>query len=456
MQRRIRNMMGWGSVCLAVWPACGLTMRIDYTYDTTNFFGVGSQARATMEAAAGFYSDVLMDTLAGITPSGGNTWTQTFTRPDTGASTSVVNPTILPDEFVVFVGARELGGSTLGLAGPGAFSVSGSSGWVNTVVHRGEGVTTGAGATDFARWGGQSAFDITTNWHRGLTTLPTGSQSDLLSVALHELGHVLGVGLADSWDNLIAGTSFNGPKSVAANGGVAPQVTADFGHWANGTQSCLCCTNVMQETAMDPSIFIGTRKLMTKLDLAGLDDLGWEVASPGDFNQNGSLDAADIDLLATQRAASGYRLAYDLNHDRVLDAADLSVWLTEAGTTLGDVDLDGDVDVFDANALRLNFTGRQTGGGVRSWSLGNFDGDGDTDFADAMTLRTAFAFSEPELAGIGLSSEALGTLDIDGWFDAVESAVAWHASVPEPAGLMVVGVGLGLIAGSRRGARGNA
>ena len=51
-------------MCLAAQPAAAITIQINYTYDTTNFFGsgnpqgatAGAQARPALEAAASYYS----------------------------------------------------------------------------------------------------------------------------------------------------------------------------------------------------------------------------------------------------------------------------------------------------------------------------------------------------------------------------------------------------------------
>jgi len=36
---------------------------------------------------------------------------------------------------------------------------------------------------------------------------------------------------------------------------------------------------VSQETAMDPTISYGARKVFTDLDMAALDDVGWDIAA---------------------------------------------------------------------------------------------------------------------------------------------------------------------------------
>ena len=62
------------ALCLAAPPAAAINLQIDYTYDTTNFFGSGNpqgaaagvQAKAALEAAASFYSTILTDSFSAI------------------------------------------------------------------------------------------------------------------------------------------------------------------------------------------------------------------------------------------------------------------------------------------------------------------------------------------------------------------------------------------------------
>ena len=99
--------------------------------------------------------------------------------------------------------------------------------------------------------------------------------NDFFSVALHEIGHMLGIGTSDSWNNLIAGSDFTGAASTSIFGGNVP--LSDPGHWADGTSGLV--NGVAKETAMDPSILQGTRKVFTDLDLAALSDVGWELTA---------------------------------------------------------------------------------------------------------------------------------------------------------------------------------
>lgn len=88
-----------------------------------------------------------------------------------------------------------------------------------------------------------------------------------MSVALHEIGHVLGVGTPDAFKTQIVDGAFAGPKTTAIFGGPLP-LTPDLAHVPNTTMSG--GTRVL----MDRSDAPGTRYLPTPLDQAALEDLG--------------------------------------------------------------------------------------------------------------------------------------------------------------------------------------
>lgn len=257
-----------------------VSITFDYTFDTGGFF---TQSRKDiLGLAAGALSGRLADSLSAINPGGVNTWDVSFDDPTTGTSQSIHNLNVTANQLIIYVGARDLPGSNLGLGGPGGFSVSGNQNFVDTVVKRGQaGETAGASATDFAPWGGSISFDSVATWYfdsdPSNQEIFTG-QNDFYSVALHELGHVLGIGSADSWNNLISGGNFTGSGAMSLNGGQGVPVEADGGHWKdNNLTSTIPGTLTLQELAMDPSLTVGTRKHFTDLDFAGLNDLGWQV-----------------------------------------------------------------------------------------------------------------------------------------------------------------------------------
>ncbi|MCX7428683.1 MAG: matrixin family metalloprotease [Planctomycetia bacterium] len=256
-------------------------LEFDYRYDTTGFFAAGSEARESLLAAGDFYESNLNDTLTAITSYGGNHFNAVIQRPDTDAEVTINDFDVQDSKVYVFVGARDLGGSTLGLGGPCRWSVSYySSSWYDNVRTRGQGSVDdviGDTAIDYAPWGGSIALDIDSAWHDDPTRNPSGSNNDLYTVLVHELGHVLGIGISDSWYNLInAGNQFTGVASVAEYGGNVP-LTTDGAHWADGTTSTVYVDGPSRATAMGPYITTGTRKMFTALDVAGMDDVGWTI-----------------------------------------------------------------------------------------------------------------------------------------------------------------------------------
>ena len=258
-----------------------LTVAIDvrYDFDTSGFFN--SQARRdVMQQAANSLAGQLGDLLAEIRASGSNTWSAAFANPSNGAQVNLTNLVVPQNTLVVYVGARALSGSERGLGGPGGYSWSGDASWGDLVEGRGQAGAILPSPTDYATWGGTITFDTRANWFFGATTSGlTGSQTDFLSVAEHEIGHVLGIGDlpfgvgATAWSRLSAAGRFLGPASEAAFGGAPVPLDASGAHWAGGIASA------GQEPAMSPVLIDGTRKLFTPLDFAGLSDIGWLVQS---------------------------------------------------------------------------------------------------------------------------------------------------------------------------------
>ncbi|MCS6866292.1 MAG: FG-GAP-like repeat-containing protein [Gemmataceae bacterium] len=242
-----------------------IVIQVDYSYDT-GFFTNNPDARAVIERAANELGNSISANLAAIAPSGSNTWSARFFNPATGAQTSVSNLTIPANTLRVFVGARTLSGTQAAVGGFGGYSVSGSQAWINTVQTR--------GWSGFATWGGSISFDTRVQWHFGQTTEGlTSSKLDFYSVAVHELGHVLGIGTANQWYANVSGGAFHGAQARSVYGGPVP-LTADGAHWANNV------TVNGQPVSLDPTIGFGQRVGWTALDAAALRDLGWGAVSP--------------------------------------------------------------------------------------------------------------------------------------------------------------------------------
>ena len=141
----------------------------------------------------------------------------------------------------------------------------------------------------------------------------------------------------------------------------------------------------------------------------------------GDYNENGELDAGDLDLQAAGIQAGD--LAFDLNGDGATDFNDRLAWVRDGKSTwIGDANLDGEfnssdfVSVFTAGLFETGLAAR--------WGEGDWNGDGVFSSGDFVAAFT------------------------DGGFE-LGPRVA--ANVPEPTGVAAVGlVGIGLLYHLRR------
>jgi len=349
-------------VFLFALPLQAINITLDYQYDTNNFFGAGNpdgatagaEAMATLEAVADYYSGILTDTFSTIqTPApfgpgqfGGTAvwqWSLNFNDPQTGSSTTLYDETIAADEYRIYVGARSLSGNTLGVGGPGGFGWSStpSGGFSPSEIAQlnqttddfSDAVENREETSGFANWGGAVTFDSDagTNWHYNHTTQPSpgSNDNDFFSVAVHEVGHALGLGTSDEWNALVSDPFFFGSASQAEYGSPVPLAcSGGCGHWAEGTMSTIYGTATSQEAALDPTVTTEERKQLTTLDAAGLTDLGWSVVppvifDPADYNEDGYVDATD---LATWENWFGINGNGSADGDSDTDGLDFLLW----------------------------------------------------------------------------------------------------------------------------------
>ena len=148
------------------------------------------------------------------------------------------------------------------------------------------------------------------------------------------------------------------------------------------------------------------------------------TALSGDFNRDGQLSVADIDMLTAQIAAGtpGDPI-FDVTDDGIVDNADLMKWRTDAAShngfgeayLFGDSNLDGSVNATDLNNLALSWRQDTT-----QWSGGNFAVDGVVDSTD-------------------LNALALN------WGQSIPLASSASAQVPEPTALYLMIFGLAIV-----------
>jgi hypothetical protein len=329
---------------------------LDYTLDEQNwnwFSGTitGLERRAALDAAAGFLSAILTDEdwaavsidspTLGLTDlfqssiKGLDGLSVNGTAESDGAGYSYNLPisnrsTVGPNEFVVYVTAFAFDNRSTAHAKASA----------NGVARRN---AAGEAGVEFNTWGGDVLFDLSDTWYSGQnpgidptdnygvqdpdktpasdittdnwdfststftwkgydlerTDTAADGRLDLYATALHELVHTLGVTTANL--PIYVGTNAQGAligeNVTAAYGGPVP---ASGGHLAENVESFVWGSDgIVSEALLDPNSLRGVRKYLTEIDAALLRDLGYTVASgftttpPGDYNDDGVVDAAD-------------------------------------------------------------------------------------------------------------------------------------------------------------------
>ena len=133
----------------------------------------------------------------------------------------------------------------------------------------------------------------------------------------------------------------------------------------------------------------------------------------GDFNEDGLLDAADINLLSTIVRRNANNEGFDLNGDELVNSDDLNEWVVNIKHTYyGDANLDGQfstsdlVFVFQAgeyeDATPLN----------SNWTTGDWNADGDFSTGDLVLAFQAGGFEAGPRASVAAVPEPNG---MQGW-----------------------------------------
>ena len=218
-----------------------ITIQFDFTYDNTGFFAPGSAARTVLQSVGQYVGSHLNDHLAAIPadPGAGNSWSATSFDPrNINTSLNVSDLAVPADTLIVYAGASSLPSGAVGEGGTG-YSVSGFEAWNELIELRGQAGALATPQTDNGPWGGSITFDSKTQYDFTPLGSPTsGNGVSFVAVALHELGHVLGLIPGTSGYGLVnhADNTFLGRHSVASYGGPVPLDSEDV-HWGPGTTS---------------------------------------------------------------------------------------------------------------------------------------------------------------------------------------------------------------------------
>ncbi len=242
-------------------------IQYDYRFDTNNFFADPAR-KSVLEEAANIWENYIQNDFPTV-PAGTSF---TLQNPQTGNRETVsLNNSV--DDLVIFVGAQNIPLSQKALAFAGYDGTDTSD---ITLRNRLSG-------SNFEPWAGTITFNssptfldgIPTSWFFDLTPetsndIPTNSV-DFLSTALHEIGHILGIGTAPIFKTLGAGGSFVGTNAKSVNGGNPIPLESDLSHIQAGF---LSDGRPVLLTSNNP----GGRLLPTRVDLAVLADIGYNIS----------------------------------------------------------------------------------------------------------------------------------------------------------------------------------
>ena len=303
--------------------AHAFNIMVDYSYDSNDFFDQ-AMSKAAMQAAADRFSAVITSNLAAVGPSGTGTgtsadWRIGFTHPGTGQMNYQLSTAasfgadalsgdgaadeygfagLSADTWTLYAGGRTLAPAGQGGTGTG-LNFTGTLNDINGPMHRGFNDNTPSNTVnDLPRWGGSISFDSGTTWNFDLGTTNTGVKTDFYSIALHEVGHALGLG--SSWNQWMddGDGGYTGPQALAAyntdNGTSLASldlVSPSNDHWENGTYESFLFPGgiadgtvsdiTKQDLLMEPTanFVVGSldRFELTNTDVGALQDLGWSV-----------------------------------------------------------------------------------------------------------------------------------------------------------------------------------
>lgn len=396
-----------------------LTIQIDYSLDTNGFFDL-PERRVAMEAVADRWSAIITQELLEVATADNSRDDRIgFIHPGTGASyqiSSAAGPesdalvragaspaneyrngiSIPADTILIFAGGRSISSAGLGGTGTGANFTSVFSD-PNSVLNRGFNVGSGSQPV----WGGTVTFDIRRNWNFALEE-PFDSGTDFYTIAIHEVGHVLGLAVNfNDFQALVSNGSFMGENAAAGVTGGAPgglrledgtAATEPNGlggvvnpHWEDGTyQSPIFAAGNPnyagtvgegnpQDLAMEPIANFTNRVRrieVTRAEVGALQDMGYDVVS--EFEET-PLDLWRAEFFQTATSLQDSANGFDFDNDGL---ANLLEYALGTNPTVGNFNSIAGMETrddrlaisfsFDPNAAGINLI-VEVGDDLQSW-----------------------------------------------------------------------------------------
>lgn len=337
-----------------------LTIQLDYSLDTNGFFD-SQESRNAMQAVADRWGAIITQELSEVATADDNQDVRIgFTHPGTGASYQISSAAgqatdrligssiadeyrdgieIPADTIIIFAGGRDISSAGQGGTGTG---VNFTSVFNDPEGIHNRGFNVGFGSQPV--WGGAVTFDTGRNWNFALEA-PFTSGSDFYTIALHEVGHVLGLSVGfDDFEDLIVGDSFIGANAEMGVLGGAPggllvedptliprsETTSDVAnpHWQDGTYQSVIFAGgnpnyamtvgegQPQDLAMEPiaNFTSQIRRIeLTRADIGALQDIGYAVIS--EFGSTTPLELWRETFFGTTASAGDALDALDFDSD---------------------------------------------------------------------------------------------------------------------------------------------
>ena len=192
---------------------------------------------------------------------------------------------------------------------------------------------------NFGRIAGDIEFDQEESWELG--NARRAAATDLLYVAVHEIGHALGLEHTENRDDVMF-------ASISTN--------AAFPGLSQGD--------------VDAILSLYAPRTLNLL---------------GDLDGDGTLSVTDIDLMYGQLRDESQDEAFDLNADGMVDEEDRDVLVEDVfETTYGDANLDGVFNPSDVIMVLSAALYEKANAELATWETGDWDGDGRFDASDVI------------------------------------------------------------------------